>query len=153
MSEPKNDPHAFINGPIDTPAEGEIMLKRPLYHELMKTTRHFRQYRAYFDELIAGYFESGDFARWFDETRALIAPYVERDPSAYRGFAQHEVAAETLKRFCELRAESVRLQLAGVIPSTIRGQQQDRSQFVDTSEIWLPDLGHVSDFELGRDER
>lgn len=46
-----------------------------------------------------------------------------------------------------LRAESVRGQLSGTIPSTIRGQQEDTESRVDASEVWLPDMGEIADLE------
>ena len=36
MTNPIKDPNILINYPINTPAEGEVMLNRPLYHNLMK---------------------------------------------------------------------------------------------------------------------
>ena len=50
---------------------------------------------------------------------------------------------------CLLRAESVRGQLDGTIPSTIAAQEKDKRAFVDASEIWLPDLGEIADLKDG----
>ena len=72
-----------MNYPINTPASGEIMRKRPLYHNLMKVDAYFEQYHRYFDQLLAGYFESGRFERFAAWTRELIAPYVKNDPTAF----------------------------------------------------------------------
>lgn len=54
---------------------------------------------------------------------------------------------ETIKEFCLLRAESVRGQLEGTIPSTIAAQARGKSRFVDASGIWLPDLGEFADLK------
>ena len=61
MTDPIKDPDILINYPIHTPAEGEIMLNRPLYHRLMQHDKYFALYRAYFDQFISEYFESGLF--------------------------------------------------------------------------------------------
>ncbi len=151
MPNPVNDACLYVNYPINTPASGEVMRKRPLYHNVMKNQDYFRQYRAYFDELISNFFESGLFEAWFDMTAARIAPYVERDPTAYRSYRHHQLAVATLREFCLLRAASIRGQLDGTIPATIRGQAADGSALIDASGIWLPDMGHVSDFHFGRD--
>ena len=59
----------------------------------------------------------------------MIAPYVEKDPTAFCSYEDHMLAADTLEQVCLLRAQSVRGQLEGEIPPTIRGQQgKSRSQ-------------------------
>ena len=63
MPNPINDSTLYVNYPINTPASGEIMVKRPLYHNLMKNREYYDQYHAYFDYLIESYFESGYFGR------------------------------------------------------------------------------------------
>ena len=62
MPDPINNATLYVNYPIHTPTEGEVMLNRPLYHNLMNNSTYFAKYRAYFDQLISGYFENGYFA-------------------------------------------------------------------------------------------
>lgn len=145
MPNPVNDSTLYVNYPIDTPAAGEIMKNRPLYHNLMKNRGYFRQYHVYFDQLIGEYFESGYFEGLVQETSAMIAPYVAKDPTAFCSYEDHLLAVDTIRDFCLLRAKSVRGQLEGTIPSTIAGQQKDKSCFVDASQIWLPDMGEIGD--------
>ena len=147
MPDPVNDAGLYVNYPINTPASGEIMKKRPLYHNVMQVDAYYARYHTHFDRLIAGYFESGHFEDLVNGTRALIAPYVEKDPTAFCSYADFLLAADTITDFCLLRARSVRGQLDGTIPSTIRGQAEDRSRFVDASGIWLPDMGEVADLK------
>ena len=59
----------------------------------------------------------------------LIAPYVQKDPTAFCSYEDFHLAADTITDFCLLRAKSVRGQLDGTIPSTIRGQAEDQSRF------------------------
>lgn len=147
MPDPINDATLYVNYPINTPASGEIMLNRPLYHNLMKNDEYFKQYYRYFDQLIKEYFESGYFEKFVEETKAMISPYVEKDPTAFCSHEDFLLAVETIKEFCLLRAESIRGQLNGTIPATIRGQTEDKSNFVDASSIWLPDMGEIADLK------
>ena len=147
MPDPINDAELYVNYPIDTPASGEIMTNRPLYHNLMKNEEYFAKYHAYFDEFIREYFESGYFVKKTAETAKMISPYVKKDPTAFCSYEDHLTAVRTITDFCMLRAESVRGQLSGTIPSTIRGQQEDTESRVDASEVWLPDMGEIADLK------
>ncbi len=147
MTDPIKDPNILINYPINTPAEGEVMLNRPLYHNLMKHDEYFARYHAYFDKLLSEYFESGYFERFIDATRDMISPYVRKDPTAFCSYEDYLLAADTITNFCLLRAKSVRGQLNGTIPSTIKGQSEDKSSFIDASSVWLPDMGEIADLK------
>ena len=147
MPDPINDSTLYVNYPINTPASGEIMRKRPLYHNLMKNNVYFAQYHEYFDYLIESYFESGYFEGFMDGTLKMIAPYVEKDPTAFCSYEDCLLGVETIEQFCLLRAESVRGQLNGTIPSTIAAQAKDTSSFVDASAVWLPDMGEIADLK------
>lgn len=147
MPDPINDAELYVNYPIDTPASGEIMTNHPLYHNLMKNDEYFAKYHAYFDQFIREYFESGYFVKKTAETAKMISPYVKKDPTAFCSYEDHLTAVRTITDFCMLRAESVRGQLSGTIPSTIRGQQEDTESRVDASEVWLPDMGEIADLE------
>lgn len=147
MPDPINDAELYVNYPIDTPASGEIMANRPLYHNLMKNEEYFAKYHAYFDQFIREYFESGYFVKKTAETVKMISPYVKKDPTAFCSYEDHLTAVRTITDFCMLRAESVRGQLSGEIPSTIRGQQEDTESRVDASEVWLPDMGEIADLK------
>ncbi len=146
MPEPVNDATLYINYPINTPASGEVMRKRPLYHNLMKNTVYYSRYHQLFDYLIGSYFESGYFEAFMDKTVDMISPYVAKDPTAFCSYEDHLLGAETLRQFCLLRAESVRGQLEGTIPSTIRAQNEDPTR-IDGSSVWLPDLGEIADLK------
>lgn len=147
MTDPIKDPEVLINYPIHTPAEGSVMMNRPLYHNLMKTEEYFQSYRKYFDQFVSQYFESGRFQSLLAQTREMIAPYVEKDPTAFCSYEDHRLAADTLEQVCMLRAESVRKQLNGEIPATIRGQQEAPQARLDASHIRLEDLGDFQDLE------
>ncbi len=86
MPDPINDSTLYVNYPINTPASGEVMKKRPLYHNLMKHSEYYAKYHEYFDYLIESYFESGYFETFVEDTADMIAPYAEKDPTAFCSF-------------------------------------------------------------------
>ena len=86
MPDPINDSTLYANYPINTLASGESMRKRPLYHNLMKHNAYYAQYHEYFDCLIESYFKSGYFEDFVADTTAMIAPHVEKDPTAFCSF-------------------------------------------------------------------
>ena len=123
------------------------MKKRPLFHQLMLQEEYFREYHRQFDCFLKTYFENGVFEQKVDEITELISPYVAKDPTAFCSFEDYETGVETIRNFCLLRAQSVRGQLNGEIPSTIRGQSVDQSSFVDASSVWIPDMGEIAGSE------
>lgn len=145
MPDPINDAELYINYPIDTPYSGEVMMERPLFHNVMHVDEYHDRYHMYYDMFIAEYFESGYFEKMTEDTVNMISPYVKRDPTAFCSYEDFRIGAETIRKFCTLRAESVRKQLEGEIPATIRGQSMDRSGFVDAGDVWLPDMGEMED--------
>ena len=147
MPDPVNDAKKYVNDPIDTPAEGEVMLRRPLFHQLMLKEAYYEEYHRQFDRFLATYFENGHFEQKVDEITELISPYVKKDPTAFCSYEDYQTGVETIRNFCLLRAKSVRGQLSGEIPSTIRGQSIDQSAFVDASSVWIPDMGEIADLK------
>lgn len=147
MPNPIRDATVLVNMPINTPASGEVMKNRPLYHNLMKNPDHYTQYHIYFDQLLKEYFESGYFEKFLEETKEMIASYVEQAPTAFCSYEDFLLGVNTLEEFCRLRAESARGQLEGRIPSTIRTQKESRKNFVDASSIFIQDLGEIADLK------
>ena len=144
MTDPITDPNILLNYPILTPAPGEHMTKRPLYHQLMQVEEYFQQYQAYFRWFLAEYVESGELSAALWQAAELIAPYVEADPTAFCSYEDHRLAVETLEQVCLLRAESARGQLEGRYPATLAQQTQRPGEGVDASHV---DLRHLGDFE------
>ena len=147
--DPVNDSRLYVNYPIDTPASGEIMLERPMFHQLMLQKQYFQRYHKYFSDFLEFYFENGYFEKKTSMITDMIAQYMKKDPTAYCSYEDYLTGVQTFQEFCKLRAESVRKQLNGTIPSTIKGQQQDDSGFVDASAVWIPDMGEVEDLKNG----
>ena len=147
MTDPIRDPNVLLNWPIYTPARGEIMQNRPLYHNLMKNERYFAQYQDYFDQLLTEYFESGRYEAVIRRTQALIDPYVKADPTAFCSYEDHLLAVDTLLEVCRLRAESARGQQNGAYPATLAAQAERPGEGVDASHLRLQDLGDFEDLE------
>ena len=146
MTDPIRDPNVLLNWPVNTPARGETMLERPLYHNLMKNNQYFAQYHDYFDQLLTTYFENGRYEAVIRETQTLIAPYVQADPTAFCSYADHLLAADTLLEVCRLRAESAWGQLDGRYPATL-AQWAQQPGGVDASHVDLRALGDFQDLE------
>lgn len=144
MTDPITDPNVLLNYPILTPAPGEYMTKRPLYHQLMQVEEYFQQYQAYFRWFLAEYVENGELSAALWQAAELIAPYVKSDPTAFCSYKDHRLAVETLEQVCLLRAESARGQLEGRYPATLAQQAQRPGEGVDASHV---DLRHLGDFE------
>ncbi len=153
MTNPIRDPNVLINYPVDTPAEGQVMLNRPLYHNMMKNNEYFTQYHQYFDQFLSRYFENNRFLTVLRQTEQLIAPYVQKDPTAFCSFADHQLAVDTLEQVCLLRAQSVRGQLAGEIPATILGQQENPGTGVDASTVQMETMGDFDDLESAKERQ
>lgn len=151
MPDPVNDSELYINYPVDTPASGEIMTRRPLFHHIMMQKEYFSQYHEYYRMFIDGYFESGLFEQRVSMAVNMISPYVKKDPTAYISYEDYVTGVETITEFCRLRAKSVDLQLAGIIPSTIKGQsaQGGKENFIPGDTVWLPDMGEIADLKNG----
>ena len=134
----------MVNYPIDTPVSGGTVDSRPMLAWIFASEEYTQLYHQYFEEFISSYFDSGYFAQMMAQTKALIAPYVEKDPTKFCTYEEFETGIETLEQFCLLRAESIRGQLDGTIPSILDGQAEDSSALVDASELSISDMGTMN---------
>ena len=147
MTDPITDPNILLNYPILTPAPGEYMTKRPLYHKLLQVDAYYLRYQELFGWFLAEYVENGELSAALWQTAELIAPYVKSDPTAFCSYEDHRLAVETLEQVCLLRAESARGQLEGRYPATLAQQAQRPGEGVDASHVDLRDLGDFEDLE------
>lgn len=138
------DATSMVNYPIDTPVSGGTVDSRPMLAWIFASEEYTQLYHQYFEEFISSYFDSGYFTQMMAQTKALIAPYVEKDPTKFCTYEEFETGIETLEQFCLLRAESIRGQLDGAIPSTSDGQAEDSSALVDASELSISDMGTMN---------
>ncbi len=129
-----------INSPIDTPVSGSLD-DRPMLAWIFNNTEYTEAYHQYF----ADFLESTDFTAMIEKTSELIGSYVQKDATGFYGYEAFETGTAALKEFCLLRAESIRGQLAGDIPSTTEGQNTDSSALIDASHLTLSDMGSMND--------
>ena len=93
-----------VNDDID-----EVLSDRPMQAWIFSDETYSEQYYTLYAELL----EQVDIQGIIDNAYKLIAPYVEKDPTAFCTYEEFQTGVETLKEFCALRSESVRLQLSG----------------------------------------
>lgn len=79
----------------------------------------------------------------FNRIRLQIDELVKTDPTAMYSYDEYVVAADMLYDVLKLRAESVRGQLSGEIPSTAELQRADSSSLIDASAIDIKIMGQM----------
>ncbi len=136
-----SDATSLINYPIDTPVSGGSVENRPMLSWIFESEEYTALYHDALEELIKGFFTSGEFETLIDETYVLIAPYAERDTNGFCTYDEFVQGVSTLKQFCLLRAESISGQLDGSIPSTSAAQNADSSALIDGSALNISDMG------------
>ncbi|MDR0931067.1 MAG: CotH kinase family protein [Clostridiales bacterium] len=106
-----NSATSVVNAAIDydeTTTETRPMLAWIFNNSDYKTTYH-----ELYSEFITNYFDSGEFAKMYDNAISLISTYVEADPTKFCTYEQFQTGAAGLRQICLARAESVKAQLAG----------------------------------------
>lgn len=141
------DASSLINYPIDSPVSDGNVEDRPMIAWIFADEEYTELYHKYFSEFIEEYFESGYFETMIDEVSAMIAPYVEKDPTKFCTYEEFETGISTLREFCLLRAESVRAQLDGSIGTTSDSQESDT--LIDAGDLRVSDMGSM-DNSMGR---
>lgn len=144
------DAGEIVNFPIDDPVSGGETSSRPMLAWIFDSQEYTALYHQYFEEFISEYFDSGYFEEQIERTVELIAPYVEKDPTKFCTFEEFETGIEALKTFCLLRAESVKGQLNGTIPSTAEGQRQDSSALISADGLSVSDMGTMDMGNMNR---
>ena len=127
-----------VNSAIDTPVSGD-MSDRPMISWIFDNEEYTELYHKYFKEFL----DSVDLTKMIEDTAALIDEYVQKDPTKFCTYEEFQTGVEAIKKFCELRAESVEGQLNGTIPSTSAGQSADSSSLIDTTGLNTSDMGSM----------
>lgn len=133
-----SDASSAVNSPIDTPVSGND--SRPMLDWIFANEACTSLYHQYFQQFL----ETVDISGLIGQAEALIAPYVEKDPTQFYSYEEFETGVTALRTFCELRSESVLGQLDGSIPSTAEGQSLNTSGLIDASSLTLSDMGTMS---------
>ena len=116
-----------VNDDIDAPLS-VTGSDRPMIDWIFDSEEYTQQYHEYFQEFL----DTVDVSAIIEQAKALIAPYVEKDPTKFCTYEEFEKGVQTLEDFCALRAESVAVQLSG------------SDTAVDASAISLSDMGTMN---------
>lgn len=133
-----------INSPIDSPVSGGNLSDRPMVAWIFDEGEYEKLYHNYYTLFIKENFSDNALEKEILRVQQLIAPYVEKDPTAFCSYEEFVAGVEALKEFLALRAESVIGQLAGTIPTTSEGQAQDSSTLVQAEDLDLTLMGEMN---------
>ncbi len=136
-----SDATALVNYPIDSPVSGGNTEDRPMIAWIFENEEYTDLYHWYFEEFMTNFFANDKFTQMLDDTKELISPYVEKDPTAFCTYEEFETGVATLRQFCLLRAESISGQLSGTIGSTT--ETQKNSALIDASDLSISAMGSM----------
>lgn len=139
-----SDATSTINDPIDSPLSTTSLEDRPMFSWIISNEEYTETYHQYFSEFIERYFSSGYLTQLIKDTKEMIAPYVQKDPSKFCTYEEFELGVAAIDRFCSLRAESIRGQLSGTIPATKTTQKEYSENLVDGSNVDISALGTMN---------
>jgi len=97
-----------VNDNIDSPLS-VTGNDRPMIDWIFSSEEYTELYHQYFGEFL----NTVDAQSIIANAKTLIAPYVEKDPTKFCTYEEFEKGIETLAAFCDLRSQSIALQLAG----------------------------------------
>lgn len=135
------DPSIFINQPIDTPVLKTTVEERPMLRVLLESEEGRTLYHQYLQQLLQLWFESGRMETEIRTLAEMIRPWVEQETISIYTFDEHKQAVESIEKFTAYRAESVRGQLSGTIPSTWETQESHPELLPDYSDYSPPNSG------------
>ena len=131
----------MINDPVDDPFSGT-----QFFDALLENETYLEQYHSYYRQLVEEYVFGGKFEQTYERIRSQIDELVKTDPNAMYSYEEYDEGARMLYDTVMLRAESVKGQLEGTIPSTDEGQRADSSGLVNASAI---DVAVMGEFNMG----
>ena len=134
-----SDGTSVINDAIDTPFSGTHF-----FDALLENEEYLERYHKYLQQLTDEYVEGGRFDEVYNRIRGQIDELVETDPTAFYSGSEYQEAADILYDTIKLRAQSIKGQLDGSIPSTDKGQQEDSSALIDGSSLDISAMGQFS---------
>lgn len=134
-----SDASSTINSPIDNAFKGT-----ELFDGIYENDEYLSAYHENMERLVSEYVDGGGFDEFYNRTRSIIDDLVKIDPTAFYTYDEYDEAAQTLYKVVKLRAESIKGQLDGTIPSTSQEQEKDKTSFVDTGNIDLSVMGSMN---------
>lgn len=124
-----------VNRPMDTPVSSGTVEERPMLAWIFADEAYTNQYHALYEEFLRQFIESGEAEDMIRQAAELIAPYMEKDPTAFCTYEEFLEDVEWMSTFFALRGASLWGQLEGTIPSTEEGQAADSSALIDASAL------------------
>lgn len=137
-----------INEPID-----DFWQSTELFDFVLENEEYKALYHEYYNKLVDEYLYGGRFEENYNRIRTQIDSLVESDPNSMYTYEEYIKGVSTLYEAIMLRAESIKGQLDGSIPSTSEGQKTDSSKLIDASHLNLTDLGQFMGGGFGRGEK
>lgn len=135
----EGDASAMINDPVDDPFSGT-----QFFDALLENETYLEQYHSYYRQLVEEYVFGGKFEQTYERIRSQIDELVKTDPNAMYSYEEYDEGARMLYDTVMLRAESVKGQLEGTIPSTQEEQKENPEAMVDASAIRIDVMGTFS---------
>lgn len=126
------DANSTVNTPIDSPVSGGSS-DRPMLNWIFESEEYTALYHQYFAEFL----NTVDIQGIIDHAYNLIKSYVEKDPTAFYTYEEFEIGVETLREFCNLRSESISMQLES-------GETTESMDYADASAISLTNMGAMN---------
>ena len=124
-----------VNQPMDEPVSSGTVEERPMLAWIFADESYTERYHALYEEFLRQFMESGEVEDMLRQAAELIAPYMEKDPTAFCTYEEFLEDVEWMSTFFALRSASIRGQLEGTIPSTEEGQAADSSALIDASAL------------------
>ena len=118
-----NNASSAVNDDIDN-----VLSDRPMQAWIFSDDTYSQKYYELYEEML----ETLDVKGIIEDAYTLIDSYVEKDPTSFCTFEEFQTGVSTLKEFCSLRMESVKLQLSG------------NEDMVETDGLNLSDMGTMS---------
>lgn len=126
----------MVNEAIDTPFSGT-----DFFDTLLENEEYLEKYHEYLRKLAEEYVDGGRFEETYNRIGSQIDALVKEDPTAFYSYDEYKTASETLYKAVKLRAESIKGQLDGTIPSTDEEQKKNSAALIDGSEIDVSVMG------------
>lgn len=133
-----SDEKGMINYPIDTPNITVDLEERPLMLAVLGNEKYLQLYHEYFQEFLDEFFASGKFESVYNEAVKLILPYIQRGQTFYT-YDQAQKGIKSVHDYCVLREKSIRGQLDGTIPATMKGQSENWKNLIEPGDLNLAD--------------
>ena len=133
-----NDGTSIVNDAIDTPFAGT-----KFFDAVLENEEYREKYHSYLKELADNYVNGGVFDETYNRIDSQIKELVKTDPTAFYTYDEYDKAVKTFYDTIKLRAESVKGQIDGSIPSTDEGQSLDPSKLIDGSSLDITAMGQM----------